>query len=111
MVVLAETFLLREAVHVYSPASDVDILVSVRSLEIAPRFERGSSGVGITPGPSHRKTGVPGTPLGRDMVQVRVTEAPAMTAREKGVREMVAGSVRDRSIRKCVNHVWQCSYL
>ena len=36
---LAETFLLREAVHVYSPASDVDILVSVRSLEIAPRFE------------------------------------------------------------------------
>ena len=95
----------------YSPASDVDILVSVRSLEIAPRFEIGSSGVGVTPGPSHRKTGVPVTPLGREMVQVRVTESPAMTAREKGVREIVAGSVRDRSIRKCVNHVWQCSYL
>ena len=29
-----------------------------------------------------------------------------MTAREEGVRKMVAGSVRDRSIRKCVNNVW-----
>ena len=109
--VVVEMFPLRKAVQEYSPASDVDTLVSVRILEMAPRFEMWSAGVGVTPGPSHWKTGVPVTPLGREMVQVRVTESPAMTAGEEGVREIVAGSVRDRSIRKCVNHVWQCSYL
>ena len=73
--------------------------MSVRILEATPPLE-----VGATLGPSHWKTGVPVTPLSREMVQVRVTEAPAMTVGEEGVREMVAGSVRDRSIRKCVNH-------
>ena len=76
----------------------------MRSLEIAPRFEIGSSVVKATPGPSHWNTGVSVTPLGREMLQVRVTESPARTVVEEGVREMVAGS-RDRSIRKCVNHV------
>ena len=73
---------------------------------MAPRFEMGSSGVKATPGPSHWKTGVSVTPLGREMEQVRVTVSPTMVVVEEEVREMVGGSVRDRSIRKCVNHVW-----
>ena len=62
---------------------------------MASRFEMGSAGVGVTPGPSHWKTGVSVTVtlLGREMEQVRVTEAPAMTAREERAREMLAGSV------------------
>ena len=67
------------------------ILVSVRILETTPPLEVGS--VGVTPDPSHWKTGVPVTPLGREMEQVRVTVSPAMTVGEEGVREMVAGSV------------------
>ena len=103
--VVVEMFPLREAVQEYSPPSDVDTLVSVRILEMTPRFEMGSAGVGVTPGPSHWKIGVPVTPLGRVTVHVRVTVFPARTAREKGVREMVAGSVRGLGFRKCVNHV------
>ena len=90
MMVLVEMFPLREAVQEQSPASDVDTLVSVRILETTPPLEVGSS---ITPGPSHWKTGVPVTPLGREMEQVRVTVSPAMTVGEEGVRDMVAGSV------------------
>ena len=59
-----------------------------------------SSGVGVTPGPSHWKTGVPVTPLGRAMEQVRVTEFPFMTVGEEGDREMVDGSVGDVSTRR-----------
>ena len=44
------------------------------------------------------KTGVSITPLGREMVQVRVTESPAMTVGEEGVREIVAGSAGDMRI-------------
>ena len=53
----------------------------------------GSAGVGVTPGPSHWKTGVPVTPLGRVTEQVRVTVSPAMMEEEEEVREIVAGSV------------------
>ena len=67
--------------------------MSVRILETTPPLEVGLAGVGVTPGPSHWKTGVSVTPLGSEMEQVRVTESPAMTAGEAGVREMVAGSV------------------
>ena len=102
-VVVVEMFPLREAVQEYSPPSDVDTLVSVRVLEMAPRFEMGSAWVGVTPGPSHWNIGVPVTPVGRVTVQVRVTAFPAMTAVEEGVRKMVAGSVRGLSFRKCVN--------
>ena len=52
----------------------------------------GSAGVGVTPGPSHWKTGVPVTPLGRVTEQVRVTVSPAIMEGEEEVREMVAGS-------------------
>ena len=79
--------------------------MNVRILEATPPLEVGSAGVRATPGPSHWKTGVPVTPLGRVKVQVRVTVFPAMTAGEKGVREMVAGSVRVLGFRRCVNHV------
>ena len=72
--------------------------MSVRILETTPPLEVGSS---VTPGPSHWKTGVPVTPLGRETVQVRVTESPAMIAGE-GVREMVAGSVKEEM---SVNHL------
>ena len=60
-----------------------------------------SSGVGVTPGPSHWKTGVPPvTPLGRAREQVRMTEFPVMTVGEEGDREMVDGSVGDVSTRR-----------
>ena len=52
----------------------------------------GLAGVGVTPGPSHWKTGVSVTPLGRVTEQVRVTVSPAMMEGEEEVREMVAGS-------------------
>ena len=61
----------------------------------------GSAGVGVTPGPSHWKFGVPVTPVGRVTEQVRVTVSPAMMGEEgEEVREMVVGSVvRDNNIR------------
>ena len=62
------------------------------SLETIPPLVVGSAGVGVTPGPSHWKTGVPVTPLGRVTEQERVTVSPAMTEGEEEVREMVAGS-------------------
>ena len=36
----------------------------------------------VTPGPIHRKTGVPFTPEGREMEQVIVTEPPASMGEE-----------------------------
>ena len=58
----------------------------------------GVAGVGITPlGPSHWKSGVPVTPLGRVTEQVRVTDSPAMTGEEgEEVREKMAGSVGEK---------------
>ena len=52
----------------------------------------GTAGVGVTPGPSHWKTGAPVTPLGRVTEQTRVTVSPAMMEGEEEVREIVAGS-------------------
>ena len=70
----------------------------MRILETTPPLEVGLAGVGVTPGPSHWKTGVPSvTPLGRAREQVRVTVSPVMTVGEEGDREMVDGSVRDVS--------------
>ena len=44
-------------------------------------------------GPTHWKTGVSVTPLGRERKQVRMIVAPAMTGDEgEEVSEMVAGS-------------------
>ena len=81
--------------------------MSVRILETTPPLEVGSSGVGVTPGPSHWKTGVPVTPLGREREQVRVTESPAMTAGEEGVREMVAGSVISGNVHIMYSSVFE----
>ena len=53
----------------------------------------GSAGVGVTPGPSHWKSGVSVTPVGKVTEQVRVTLSPAMTKKEgEEVREMMTGS-------------------
>ena len=41
-----------------------------------------SAGVGITPGPSHRISGVLLTPLSRLIEQVRLTEAPTKIGEE-----------------------------
>ena len=56
---------------------------------------------GTPVGPSHRKSGVPVTPLGREREQVRVTVAPSMTGDEgEELSEMVAGAVeRDEDSR------------
>ena len=48
------------------------------------------AGVGVTPGPTHWKSGVPVTPAGRVTEQVRVTETPTVMGEE--VREMAARS-------------------
>ena len=62
----------------------------------------GAAGVGVTPGPSHWKSGVPVTPTGRVTEQVRVTESPARMGEEREEeREMVAGS-RDQQYKMCV---------
>ena len=56
----------------------------------------GSAGVGVTPGPSHWKSGVPVTPVCRVTEQVRVTVSPAMMEEEgEEVRERVAGTVKE----------------
>ena len=54
----------------------------------------GLAGVGISPGPSQRKTGVPSIPAGRETEQVRVRVSPAMMG-EGGVDPMdiLAGTV------------------
>ena len=52
----------------------------------------GTAGAGVTPGPSHWKTGAPVTPLGRVTEQTRVTVSPAMMEVGEEVREIVAGS-------------------
>ena len=70
-----------------------------------------SSGVRVTPpGPSHWKTGVSVTPLGRVTVQVRVTMYPAtIEEEEEDVREMDAGSgeisITDAIILYSSNHI------
>ena len=64
----------------------------MRTLEIIPPLAVGTAGVGVTPGPSHWKTGAPVTPLGRAIEQTRVTVSPAMMEGEEEVREIVAGS-------------------
>ena len=59
----------------------------------------GSAGVGITPGPSQWKSGVPVTPVGRVTEHVRVTLSPAMMGEEREeVRKIVAGSVEEMPI-------------
>ena len=58
----------------------------MRSLEIA---------CPLIPGPSHWKSGVPVTPVGRVTEQVRVTVSPAMMEEGEEVREMVAGSMEE----------------
>ena len=86
---------LRLAVQVYCPAWDVAISLSVRSLETTCPLVMGSPGVGVTPGPSHWKSGVPVTPVGRVTEQVRVTLSPAMMGEEgEEVREMVVPSIQ-----------------
>ena len=68
--------------------------LSLRLLETLCPLVVGSAGVGVTPGPSHRKSGVPVTPVGRVTEQVRVTMSPATMGEEgEEVREMMAGSV------------------
>ena len=64
----------------------------MRTLEIIPPLVVGTAGVGVTPGPSHWKTGTPVTPLGRVTEQTRVTVSPAMMEGEEEVRKIVAGS-------------------
>ena len=53
----------------------------------------GLAGIGVSPGPSQLKTGLPFTPGGREMEQVSVRASPAMMG-EGGVdsREMLAGT-------------------
>ena len=64
----------------------------MRTLEIIPPLVVGTAGVGVTPGPSHWKTGPPVTPLGRVTEQMRVTVSPAMMEGGEEVMEIVAGS-------------------
>ena len=77
--------------QVYCPACDVAISLSVRSLEVICPLVVGSAGVGVTPGPTHRKSGIP---VSRVTEQVRVTVSPATMVEEgEEVREMVTGTV------------------
>ena len=64
------------------------------SLELVRPLVMDSAGVGVTPpGPSHWKSGVPGTPSGKVTEQVRETDSPAMTGEEgEEEREMMVGS-------------------
>ena len=83
----------------------------MRSLETVCPLVIESSGVGVTPpGPSHWKTGVSVTPLGRVTVQVRVTMSPAMIEEgEEGeeVREMMAGSEGDIILSITTHYIQQ----
>ena len=54
----------------------------------------GVAGIGINPGPTQWKSGVPVTPVDRVTEQFRVTVSPAMTEVEgEEVREMMTNSV------------------
>ena len=66
----------------------------MRTLDTSCPLVVGEAGVGVTPGPSHWKTGVPVTPAGRVTEQVRVRESPATMGGEgEELREVVAGTV------------------
>ena len=68
------------------------MLLSVRLLDKLPSSFVVES---VTPGPSHRRTGVPVTPEGREMEQVIVTEPPAGMGEEgEEARVMLARTVR-----------------
>ena len=80
----------------------------MRSLETVCPLVIESSGVGVTPpGPSHWKTGVSVTPLGRVTVQVRVTMSPAMIEKGEEVREMMAGSEGDIILSITTHYIQQ----
>ena len=80
----------------------------MRSLETVCPLVIESSGVGITlPGPSHWKTGVSVTPLGRVIVQVRVTMSPAMIEEGEEAREMMAGSEGDIILSITTHYIQQ----
>ena len=65
----------------------------MRTLDTSCPLVAGSAGVGVTPGPSQWKSGVPVTPVGKVTEQVRVTLSPAMTEEEgEEVRKMMTGS-------------------
>ena len=73
------------------------MLLIVRILDIAAPLMAES----VTPGPSHWKTGVPVTPGGREMEQVRETVSPTRTGEKGGeVRVMFAASGCREQIRK-----------
>ena len=80
----------------------------MRSLETVCPLVIESSGVRVTPpGPSHWKTGVSVTPLGRVTVQVRVTMSPAMIEEGEEVREMMAGSEGDIILSITTHYIQQ----
>lgn len=63
----------------------------MRTLEVVrPLVE---TETGVVTSPSHRILGLPVTPPGKVMEQVRRTVPPAMTEEEEEVREIVASSV------------------
>ena len=65
----------------------------MRTLDTSYPLVVWEAGVGVTPGPTHWKSGVPVTPAGRVIEQVRVRESPAMMGEEgEEDREMVVGS-------------------
>ena len=59
----------------------------------------GLAGVGVTPDPSHWKSGVPVTPAGRVTEQVRVTDSPAMMG-EEGEEEREI--IRESTCEHCI---------
>ena len=74
----------------------------MRTLDTSFPLVMGEAGVGVTPGPSHWKSGVPVTPAGRVTEQVRVRESPATMGEEgEEEREMVARSVHGEKYSMC----------
>ena len=75
----------------------------MRTLDTSCPLVVGAAGVGVTPGPTHWKSGVPVTPAGRVIEQVRVRESPA-TMGEGGeeVREIINESVYEHCILSAI---------
>ena len=83
----------------------------MRSLETVCPLLIESSGVGVTTlGPSHWKTGVSVTPLGRVTEQVRVAVSPAMIEEGEEVREMMAGIRTEGDIITHTILIQRCLY-
>ena len=72
--------------------------LSVSVLVTTCPLVEGAAGVSASPGPTHWKTGVPDTVLGRVIEQVRVRDVPTTGEGVERERDIISGSTGRRGM-------------